>query len=606
MSQIDLNSLQNNENDEQNQQVIPTTSNTAGSGRVAASSSGLPKSQGSGRFTNLQKYISANSGAGTQVANKLSNATNRDVNQFNEGFASKSSELNKGINDAKDLFNNQGEAFKTQLGGYQQGLNTFNNITDRGNFDQAGNQITAFTKDPNFGTFQNLQKGLGLNETQLKQTADATNEMYKNTYKNINDKINNIQTEKGRYDLLQDATPTFGQRTTSGGNRLNQLFFQKDQGAVSNLQNKFKADQDAISQKSAELGLINNSLNDVTAQELDLQNNLTNQSKELQNIFYNKLNTDQNKQIVNDARSDIYNDYVTNLSSGNITQDLKSLLNLDGVSTYNTVGNLPTTYDGNVIQKVGALSPAPPPPVAQALPGNFSTYNLVNSPDKAKQYLQKSGQTASTFQDLLSQADYDAYNSIGKLFGEQQVNATGKSNLNPAVLTSGNLRQDILNRDADYQANYANKNYITQGRAIVDDPNSPHNRVTTSNVTPEAITGYDDLISRLGYVGDYQNHDERTYGNLNVTNTAANLDDYIRNENPNNFINNSMIVKDEGNTDDRAAALALSRGGANSEMTNLLNSIINETGIKQRATLSADDTVQQNETYQKLKALGLL
>lgn len=618
----DINLLKKDEQEE-NPQLATSAS---APNRIAPSSSGLAPAQGSGRFTNLQKYISANEGAGQQMTNKLSAATKQDLGSFRQGFDTRTKEVNEGVTNARNLFDTQGEGFKTQLGGYQQGLNTFNNIADRGTFDNTAGQIKAFTGSPQFTQFQNLQKGLGLNEQQLQQSQNLVKKLQQDTLGNLNKKYQDIQTDQGRYNLLAAASPRVGQKSTSGGNRLDQLFFQQDPSAINNLQNTFKTQMDQVQRTGSTLADLDTRLADVTSQEAALQQALNTGATGLQDTFYNKFANQQNYDLVNDARSGLYSDYVNQLKSGTISKDLGELLGIDlsnrGRGILNTwnpnapINDNPETKFQSPIS--GGIKGGPdfePVQVNNRTGVNeFRTYQALADKDNVGNYLKKSEQKANTFQDVLSQQDYDNYQALRLLSNDQTApKAQGATTLDKAVQRSdvNNLTQNILAADQNFK-NLADKNYQGVGAAsrsygggnFYGNKGRDENGIiaqTNDRYNPQDLN----LNTLLNNVvsSDVSAPDTKySEGAITAQMAQSSLNDYLAR---NGYIS-PMLTEEWAGYGDSAAnnsARTSAQATAKEQLQTLLDSIISETGVKNVARV--DDTLNTLETdrYKALKGL---
>jgi len=541
----DLSLNKDEDNNDENMQLSTTSAVSPVSSRVAPTSTGLPAQQGSGRFTNLQKYINANEGAGQKIASKLSNATSSDLSTFDKDYNAKTQEIGKGIDEAKNLFNTQGQGFKSQLGAYQQGLNSYKNFTDRGLFDQTG----------------------------------------------------------------QD-----GQRSTSGGNRLNQMFFQKDPNAVNNLQNSFKQQAADVAAKNAILGTQGASLNDIINQEKTLMGDLNTNSKALQESFYNKLNSEDAFKQVNDARKGLYDDYIQQLQSGKYSQDLANLLGVSNLQTYNPMGNTQSISDAGPVDAKFANAGKISQMATNPLQGQFSTYNI--NKENLPNYISKSGQEAKTFQDVLTQPDYDSYSALQKLFANQDFanKARGISTLDPAVTKSSlaDLTTDVKAKDDAFVRDYANRNYLSQGlgQEVYSQPTTFGGMIPTGgtvSIGPNALEnlGITENNSPLAAIQDLRNR-YSTWSGANspyraVSSSYANLDDYIRNSD-NAIKNQNELMLSSGNRGDEAKALQRAYEASYNPLRDKLENIVNTTGVKNRVEIDPTENTVENR-FKKFKGL---
>lgn len=153
-------------NDQQNQQnklqTVSTGAGSSGSAGTSAAPSGgnstatpgnantpvSPTSQqlqGSGNFTNIQKYLNANQNAGNQIAGQIGNKVSGDVNNSLNSAQNYNTQLGQAVTSANTTAQ-QGNAYQQQL--------------DKINSDLAGNTLSA----PTTGVNTTIQ-GVGQNST---------------------------------------------------------------------------------------------------------------------------------------------------------------------------------------------------------------------------------------------------------------------------------------------------------------------------------------------------------------------------------------------------------------------------------------------------------
>lgn len=178
----------------------PASGGGAPESRVANYSNGTsPNSSGSGRFTNIQKYIGANDGSGQYLTNRISNNLTNQTNNYAD-----SKDLNT-IN--QNVSAAQGNVAKA--GTYAQQLGT------------DPTQITANANDTT--NFQNLYNNVGQSGDLRTQAQNL--QAQKNTdYNSLTGNINNLGSENGRFQLLQNTIKTPGY--SAGQQQLDQLMLQ--------------------------------------------------------------------------------------------------------------------------------------------------------------------------------------------------------------------------------------------------------------------------------------------------------------------------------------------------------------------------------------------
>src|SRR6478609_3618758 len=128
-------------------------------------SSAAPSSQGSGRFTNIQKYINANQGAGEQLGNKLTGTVDKNLQKTEKEATSQAGQIANTIQAEKDRLA-KATGYNTQL----------QDQTANGAQAIAGNDVTK-------GEFSNLlnnQNVAGTLAQNAQIQADAAQAAYGN------------------------------------------------------------------------------------------------------------------------------------------------------------------------------------------------------------------------------------------------------------------------------------------------------------------------------------------------------------------------------------------------------------------------------------------
>ena len=636
----------------------------ANTGRIANYSTGASPAQasGSGRFTNLSKYMDANQGAGQRTGEQIQSSFDKNVNDKNSNINTQNSQIADAMNKGKETLN-QGNQFNSQLKDIGTGLNSFGSMENRSDFDKAGQQALAFQQNPNFSQFQNIQSGNAIDDKGLQQqqgnAANTGQQLSQFTNKNLN----NIQTEQGRFSMLQDMMrnkPNF----TSGGTRLDQALFQGDKSnPVEALRNNFvnanrQADltnQNLNTQGTNVTGLVND--------ENTLIGNLNNQAKSNQDMFNSKLGSQGNIDFINKARKDNYDEYLNQLKSGNISQTVANDLGLSNLNTYQPGVNTGGVISNSPVMSANDIKGYQPNTQQAFTPKDLRMYN-TNLADNAASYL-KQGRSAQNMQDITTQGDYDAYKALSGISGLDTGKLNGISNLDRSVSANvdanGNslLANKINDQDTGFKNNFAGKDYSTyaHARTAANDhgnflenmvnsglnsvANMPGNLVSaatglingsseqalnglgrqitdTSNVMTGGAGGaaIDDLrlnqlsqdpnLSRLitndrgSQLGTYTNNNYDTYGGAGTSTSYANIDDYLKNG------DNSLTT----NTVQGGRNLGTDKNNSNQAQVNATNmsrdalrqgldSIINTTGVKNQAHLINDDA--NNEALNRAK-----
>lgn len=403
--------LEQNQNEDENKREISSLPSLGGD-RTSSFSTGLnqPSSQkGSGRFTNLTKYVQANQGAGDTIAERMAQRSQRDVDAFKSEQDKGVQEVGSKITEAQNLFGTTGSQFKNQLGQFNQGYQGVSAFTQP--FEQTGEQIQSFTKSPDFSKFQQLRTGQGLDESFLNQQQSGLEFAAQNALDTSGKRFRDIQTEQGRYDLLRGLQPIRSGYTTGQG-RLDQLMFQASPSSVSNLQQRFSDQQADVLAKKSALDAQKQAISDIVGQESALSQDLTSSAKGLNDLFKSRLESSIPE--VQAARDKLYKNYLDQLSSGSISKDLSGLLGLEGLQTWN-----PSLFTEGVTVN----------------PDRIRTYRSLDNPSAPASYI-SAGDKIQGFQDLLTEPNYSTYQALGQLIDTPSYEMAGPSNIGQAVVAT--------------------------------------------------------------------------------------------------------------------------------------------------------------------------
>jgi len=196
----------NEEENEQGQTPILGSGSPAPSGG-ASSVDNAPGTQrkGSGRFTNLQKYLQANEGSGERLAGGIQKQAESKASNIRQGIESQASGIREGIQSEQQRLQSQP--------GYLEQIQT-----------QGGAQQIAGDENQ-LQQFQQLRQGQHSGQD-LGQQAQNIYGQYQQGIGELQDITNQAGTEEGRFNLLRQAygTPQYGM----GQRRLDQLFLQAD------------------------------------------------------------------------------------------------------------------------------------------------------------------------------------------------------------------------------------------------------------------------------------------------------------------------------------------------------------------------------------------
>lgn len=234
-----------------------TTGAGAASGGISPVGGAQPTAQqrkGSGRFTNLQKYIQANQGAGQRLGERITRGAETQATRAEKEATSRMGDIRSTISDE---FNRFGKAkdYASQIG--QMG--------------GAQELIGDKEKMAEFTRLRDAKTAL----PDLKTSSQDILGQYGQSVENLGKVAEKAGTERGRFDLLRQTIG--GPRYTSGQGRLDQLFLQSSgQGTLRGLQQGLQ--QRAQTQKQARdklQGEIDTGLGDIQTKAADAQKTLT-------------------------------------------------------------------------------------------------------------------------------------------------------------------------------------------------------------------------------------------------------------------------------------------------------------------------------------------
>lgn len=400
--------------------------------------------QGSGRFTNLQKYIQANSGAGERIAGQVGKEVQKDVSKEQQQSQDYYSQLGKAVTQAQDVAK-QGQGFTQQLGdigsqiqgaGYQQGADIGTQAVEKTGLDA----ITQFTQNPNFQEFQNIQAGRGIDETLLgMRQAQAARESQQ-FLEAAQQAQSNLGSEAGRFDLLRK---TFGGAArpgyTTGQQRLDQaLLAQSGLGDLrQDLSQQVQTARGDISGTQQAAGQISS----LGAQEQAIMEQIADQTQANTKAYMDMLNT-----------------YIdpTQAARAKEWSDLGK-----GLSTYSGTGSggvshfgIRPGFNAEQMQRLGV----------GANQGVYNALKGLTTSDIAKQ-----GAAAKTAQDVATQSDVDRYAALAKIAGIDpsaltQASQIGESYGQYGTSSDLNKRLSKAQRDFDKAASGETKGYWASGR----------------------------------------------------------------------------------------------------------------------------------------------
>ena len=233
--------------------AAPSGQGPAGTPMARSQANSLAQQQrtGSGRFTNLQKYLQANKDSGQRIAQTIGQNINQNLQKQQDKAQDYYSKLGQTTEQARQVAE-QGKGFQQQLQGIggqiQQATLTPEQLVDKQLAQQRLNErqqldmstIEQFTQSPDFQTFQDIQAGRGIDESLLSLQQQRAYQQALEAQQSAQQSQQQLGSETGRFDLLRQ---TFGNSArpgyTQGQQRLDQVLLGQGgglrdvQGAVS-------------------------------------------------------------------------------------------------------------------------------------------------------------------------------------------------------------------------------------------------------------------------------------------------------------------------------------------------------------------------------------
>lgn len=373
--------------------------------------------KGSGRFTNLQKYLDANQGGGDKLSSGIGKNIQSDIDKDKNKAQDYYSSIRSGIQQGQQTAQ-QGSQYLGQL----QNINQ--NIKNQTGADKFGDRtgslgINEFVNNPNFTDYQNMQAGRGINENalalnqqQLTQSAGG----YLNTAQQA---AQNLATESGRFNLLKNA---FGGNVNPqysvGQQRLDQLFLSNE--GLNPLQQQVQQEMK-------------------TAQNLNRQAGKSDQ--EVGNLIRQEQQLIADYGLANKANEQAYVDMLGSYVDPLNEQRQQEWEDLDTALAAYRTGQGP----GLSQQQLANLG----------VDSQMAAYNVLQNLQGAQDVASR-GMDASSYQDVANAQDVERYNALARIMGmsDDQKRLTQESQLGNAYLAregDANLKNRLTAADTEFQ-----------------------------------------------------------------------------------------------------------------------------------------------------------
>lgn len=358
-----------NKDEQQPENIVNPISSGGGSSTAPSTGGGPTQSQaagqrqGSGRYTNLKKYLEANKGGASRLSAGIQGQFQRTINPYAAHVQQAESGVQSGIGQSRDALD-RGNQFLSQL--------------QSSNFDP--NLIAS--NDEQLRQFAGFRTSQGVDEQALTDQNKEYRESADQMQKLLQGRMKEIGTEDGRFGLLAE---TFGGRGltrptySTGQQRLDQLLLQSGGGnQVGKLQGDISqrlAGVQAAQQQAQKYG---QDIGGLQEQEGALVQGLGTQTKALEDQFIKGLTQKMN---------------AANYDYTGRQQDIRNALRTGGKK-----------MSARTLQDLGLNPNVDQTYVWTGLQGITDPTQLVNF-----------GTGAQSYKDVADQGDVDRYNQLAKL-----------------------------------------------------------------------------------------------------------------------------------------------------------------------------------------------
>lgn len=410
---------QKQEDNNQNQQTAnPVTgggvSQGAPQGRTASFSTGAaPTQTGSGRYTNLQKYLGANQGAGDRLAQGIGSKINQSLKPGQTTADTEASKVAEGIQRGQNDLQ-RGQGYNAQL--QDQNFNAQD-------FANNQNQLQDFT---NFRTGQAIDTNAINNQLNTAQTANQSQQLA------VQNRIGQVGNEAGRFGLLKEAFGGMNKPYSTGQQRLDQLFLQAGGGNnIGQLQNNLNSNLNNLNQGYAGLQGRTADINALTSGQTSLANQLQDRTNQMETGYIDNLQGQvAGINAARDAEKKRYNDFVNQLIQTGQGKETSQAL------------------DEQLFNEA-------------LLRNGEQSFNFFKNPTLTSGQFLNENRNANDYKDIATQGNVDYYDALSKLAGinNSKLNTVGSlidqntGQLNRAAQFKegeGSLRSGITQAQDDF------------------------------------------------------------------------------------------------------------------------------------------------------------
>jgi len=436
--------IQQEENNTNQQNNTVTTGGGMGAGGTGASATSVnpQNKQGSGRFTNLNKYVTANQQGSANLSNRLGTGIQNQLSSKEQDTTTASNKVKSDIETGTQNVNQaKGEQQKLQniADQFKTGSNFSILNNDRGTFGQAQTNLQNFASSPNYQAFKNFQAGQGVDEQALntaQQNAAQSAQNYQNLF---NQRQQQIGTSAGREQALNEFVGGSNQAVrpsySAGQRKLDNLILSQNPNSVKNLISTVGANQTNVNQALNNVQQNATNLTGLTKSEQDTINAINDSAKAAQGNFQGAF--DQNKvNELNSKRNEEYNKLRDEFLSGYISQDTASKLGLNDLTREQQLNR----------ENLGLA----------ALPGTLDTLGameyLRNNPGELNKYIENQ-QMANSKYDIVNGGDVTTDKLLADIAGTgQQFFKEGSTQTGPKTNSMFNYLKDYISQNMGQNA----------------------------------------------------------------------------------------------------------------------------------------------------------
>lgn len=424
---------QKQDQDNQNQQTAnPVTGGGVSVGspqsRTASFSTGAaPTQTGSGRYTNLQKYLGANQGAGSRLASGIGAGIDRKLQPGQQEADTQASKVAEGIQQGQQGLQ-RGQGYNTQL--QDQNFNAQNFVADQ-------NQLQDFTK---FRTGQAIDTNAINSQLNTAQTANQSQQLA------VKNQLGQVGNEQGRFGLLKQTFGGQNKPYTTGQQRLDQLFLQADgQNNIGQLQNKLNTNVNTLNQNLGGLNSRTADINSLISGQTGLASQLQDRTNQMETGYIDNLQGQVGGvNAARDAERKRYQDFTNQLLQTGQGKETSQAL------------------DGQLFDEA-------------LLREGEQTFNFFKNPTLTADQFINTNRNANDYKDIANQGNVDYYGALSQLAGinNSKLNSIGElidpttGGLNKAAqfkVGDGSLRSGINTAQEDFLKNAMNTTIVGEGR----------------------------------------------------------------------------------------------------------------------------------------------